>query len=300
MANPWFKFYPSDWRADPALRVCSIAARGLWMEMLALMHEASPRGHLLVNGKSPTDAQLGALAGTSSHQITELLGELESAGVFSRTREGVIYSRRMIRDEKKGRLARKNGKNGGNPSLSKKTGNSPPVNPVDNGPDNTQKPEARSQTPEEEEARGSAPILLPGEEVRKSFARIWEKLPPQARRLGEAGGMMAFGRAVANGADPAEVERAVGPWLAASPDGIVERFDNWLQGDKWREWLPRKAGTGDVDAEIRLFAFDDDDHRRRRRWADKVGGPCPDEPGCTAPPDLLAKHGFEGRQGATA
>ena len=31
--HPWLKFYPSDWRADIALRVCSIAARGLYFEM---------------------------------------------------------------------------------------------------------------------------------------------------------------------------------------------------------------------------------------------------------------------------
>lgn len=92
MADPWFKFYPSDWRDDPALRMCSMAARGLWIDMIALMHEATPYGHLLVSSRLPTDTQLAALVGTSSEQITEALGELESAGVFSRTREGVIYS----------------------------------------------------------------------------------------------------------------------------------------------------------------------------------------------------------------
>jgi hypothetical protein len=44
------KFYPSDWRSDPMLRLCSLAARGLWMEMMCLMHEAEPYGSLLVNG----------------------------------------------------------------------------------------------------------------------------------------------------------------------------------------------------------------------------------------------------------
>jgi hypothetical protein len=53
--RPWMKFYPADWRADPMLRVCSIGARGLWIELLALMHESERYGHLLVNGKQPTD-----------------------------------------------------------------------------------------------------------------------------------------------------------------------------------------------------------------------------------------------------
>jgi len=48
--NPWMKFYPADWRSDPMLRLCSLAARGLWAEMICLMHEAEPYGSLLVNG----------------------------------------------------------------------------------------------------------------------------------------------------------------------------------------------------------------------------------------------------------
>ena len=143
--NPWLKFYPLDWRGDPKLRMCSMAARGLWIELLALMHEATPYGHLLVTGKSPTDAQIAVLAGAPSDQVTELLGELESSGVFSRTKDGVIYSRRMIRDEKKSAMARKNGGRGGNPTLRKDKGISGEDNQKDKGKDKPQKPDARSQ-----------------------------------------------------------------------------------------------------------------------------------------------------------
>lgn len=143
--NPWLKFYPLDWRGDPKLRMCSMAARGLWIEMLALMHEATPYGHLLVSGKSPTDMQIAVLAGAPSDQVTELLGELESAGVFSRTKDGVIYSRRMIRDEKKSAVARKNGGRGGNPTLSKNKGNIALDNRPDKDRDKPQKPHSRSQ-----------------------------------------------------------------------------------------------------------------------------------------------------------
>lgn len=155
--SPWMKFYPSDWRADPALRSCSIAARGLWIEMLAIMHEAEPRGHLLVHGRSPTDTQLAVLAGISPDQLPDLLGELEAAGVFSRTSKGVIYSRRMTRDTKSSKTARKNGQKGGNPALKtastttgkhkeKSVSDNPPDKPPDNAEDKTQKPEARGQS----------------------------------------------------------------------------------------------------------------------------------------------------------
>jgi hypothetical protein len=152
-SQPWMKFFPSDWRSDQALRVCSLAARGLWIEMLCVMHTATPYGHLLINGSPVSDTQLAMLAGTSPNQITALVGELELAGVFSRTSKGVIYSRRMTRDEKKAVLARKNGKAGGNPNLCNKKGFPPSDNPPDNhavnGEDKTQKPDSRVQKKEE-------------------------------------------------------------------------------------------------------------------------------------------------------
>ena len=101
MNQPWLKFYPSDWRADPALRMCSLMARGLWMEMLCLMHEAVPRGSLLINGNQVTGKQLAALCGASLTDTVRCMGELAGAGVFSREEDGTIYSRRMRRDEAK-------------------------------------------------------------------------------------------------------------------------------------------------------------------------------------------------------
>jgi hypothetical protein len=120
-AQPWMKFYPQDWRADEQLRLCSLAARGLWIEMLAIMHRSERYGHLLIGGKVPTDAQLAIQAGALPHEVSELIGQLESAGVFSRAASGAIYSRRMTRDHKKAKIAQKNGRNGGNPTLRKQT-----------------------------------------------------------------------------------------------------------------------------------------------------------------------------------
>lgn len=140
-ATPWMKFYPSDWRADPALRMCGLAARGLWMEMLALMHEATPRGLLLINGNPVAANQLAVLVGADTETVENLLSELETGGVFSRKKNGVIFSRRMERDENLSRKNRENGKKGGNPSLC----NIREINGSDNRRDKTQKPEARSQ-----------------------------------------------------------------------------------------------------------------------------------------------------------
>lgn len=110
------------------------------MEMLCLMHDADPRGSLVVNGRQVTSAELAALSGCFPKDAGRLLAELEGAGVFSRDPDGIIYSRRMRSDTLKAERDRQNGKGGGNPFLRK----------VDNGgvnpDDKAQKPEARSQS----------------------------------------------------------------------------------------------------------------------------------------------------------
>jgi hypothetical protein len=154
--QPWFKFYPSDWRADPCLRMCSMGARGLWIEMLCLMHEAEPYGHLVVNGRPVKDAQIAALAGLPLVELGALLTELEEAGVLSRSRTGTIYSRRMTRDERKRKDGAKAAENGTLPTSRRgrqhtvnKGENSPPpgvAEGVVDKPPSPQKPEARYQT----------------------------------------------------------------------------------------------------------------------------------------------------------
>lgn len=46
MRRPSFQFYPSDWRNDAGLKLCSMGARGLWIEMICIMHASEPYGHL--------------------------------------------------------------------------------------------------------------------------------------------------------------------------------------------------------------------------------------------------------------
>src|SRR6185437_10453388 len=99
-SRPWLKFYPADWQADQALRSVGLEARGLWLECMCIMHRAEPYGHLVVNGRPVTDTQLAVLAGTQPDRVPALMAELATAGVFSRNRAGVVYSRRMTRDEK--------------------------------------------------------------------------------------------------------------------------------------------------------------------------------------------------------
>jgi hypothetical protein len=108
MSPPWMKFYPTDWRGDQGLRAVSLAARGLWIEMLMIMHEGDPYGYLVLGTRPVSTDVLSRMVGTSPLEIEQLIAELETAGVFNRTeKSGVIYSRRMTKDRQKANKCRK-------------------------------------------------------------------------------------------------------------------------------------------------------------------------------------------------
>jgi len=104
---------------DPALRSVSLAARGLWVDMLCLMFEASKRGYLILNEKPVSVEQLARMVGGNTDEVFGLVDELLQSGVASRNGIDVIYSRRMVRDEELSQKRAKAGKKGGNPKLLK-------------------------------------------------------------------------------------------------------------------------------------------------------------------------------------
>lgn len=67
--------------------------------MLAFMHEGEPYGHLRLNEQDIGPEALARMVGSPPKEVKCLLAELERAGVFSRTKKGTIFSRRMVRDE---------------------------------------------------------------------------------------------------------------------------------------------------------------------------------------------------------
>lgn len=149
----FMKFCTGDWMKDPALRACSYAAKGLWADMLCLMHEAPNRGFLQhKNGDTITATQLARMTGGGVDEVAGVLAELEAAGVYSRSKAGVIFSRRMVREEFRRREAVENGRLGGNPALKGDKGG---VGKGDNPLPNPQRSEVRDQ--KSEEPRGEPP-----------------------------------------------------------------------------------------------------------------------------------------------
>ena len=107
---PALQFYVGDWKRDNSVQSCSIAARGLWFEMLLMMHESPHRGYLMLTDTTPMhDEHIARIAGVEQPVVSTLIEELQTKGVFDFAElevshghtVSVIKSRRMSADEEK-------------------------------------------------------------------------------------------------------------------------------------------------------------------------------------------------------
>lgn len=91
------------------------------MDALCIMAECDRKGYLqTADGKPLAVDVLARLTGNTTEATSAWIAELEQAGVFSRTAEGVIFNRRMVRDATKVDRFTEYGKLGGNPALKAK------------------------------------------------------------------------------------------------------------------------------------------------------------------------------------
>lgn len=243
--QPWIKFYPRDWRGDQALRAVSIAARGLWMECLCIMHEAKPYGHLMLNGEPVEDHVLARMAGVSVDEVSALMAELRQAGVLGVTSRGVVFSRRMTKDHARARKGKKAAiKRWSQVPDGVEQSGAPNGSP--NGIPITQKPEARSQKQD-----SSSPPL---DDPLKADFEEWYRLYPH--KVGRGQALKAY-RSARKKIGQAELLEAVKKFSAAVlRAGTEKRFvphpSTWLTGERWAdEDAPQPAQIAPPPAESR-------------------------------------------------
>lgn len=128
---PSFQFYPGDWRKDPAVQALTYHDRGVWLELMCLMHETEPRGKLALGGKPYPPhilaRALGLILDHGAVGLQQTIDRLLDYGVASKDEDGFIFSRRMVRDEyirqvraEAGKKGAKYGPQGGRPARSTK------------------------------------------------------------------------------------------------------------------------------------------------------------------------------------
>lgn len=101
---PYMPFYVADYLRDT--RCLSLAARGVWMDLLCALWNAPTRGK-----KTLTMAGWAGEIGKGLDEVTPLIEELNALEIFTMKRDGnglvTLMSRRMCRDEKVRELSRK-------------------------------------------------------------------------------------------------------------------------------------------------------------------------------------------------
>lgn len=122
---PAFQFYPADWRKDPGVQALNYEERGVWLELLLLMHESDQRGKLMLNGKSISPERLSQILHLDKQKVTTLITTFLELGVASLdpAGSGALINRRMLRDEVLIQKRRSAGRLGGNPLFKKGTEN---------------------------------------------------------------------------------------------------------------------------------------------------------------------------------
>jgi hypothetical protein len=236
--HPWMKFYSADWRSDAALRSVTFGARGLWIDLLSLMHEATPYGHLLISGRPPSIETISAVLGGRPKEVGNLFKELEDACVFSRTEDGTVYSRRMVRDKARAERDRENGKGGGNPQLLNEVKGG--VNPPDKGEDKAQIPEARSQRLESEKNKTLGADAPEFEAFFKAYPRRGPHPNPRKPAL------LKFNAAVKRGADPQKIIAAAKAFEVSSrgtDPKFIPQAVTWLSQARWADTVEKAPQT---------------------------------------------------------
>lgn len=232
MSHRWIKFWPADWKGDPALRMCSLAARGLWIELLSIAHEAEPYGHVLVSSRAPTPRQIAQIVGASERDVVKLLAELEEAGVFSRTDAGVIFSRRMVRDHGKSEEGRaaiaKRWANKG----AAQSPNTPPNTPPNRGADSLEaEAEAEAETDRVLPFGQNSRARRPRAPSPTGFDEFWNLYPA---KVGRQAALKAWPRAIrAVGGDAAQIVLALKARLHLFNPEFTPNPATWLNQGRW-------------------------------------------------------------------
>ncbi len=112
MSLPCIYIYPGDWLRDDVAG-CSLAAQGLWLRMMFIMHDSDRYGYLSKNGTPIPPGNVASRCGIPVEQYVSLLAELDAVSVPRRTPDGTIYSKRMVDDARERAERAKNGSKGG-------------------------------------------------------------------------------------------------------------------------------------------------------------------------------------------
>lgn len=267
--RPSLQFYPGDWKKDPAVTCLSLQSKGLWLEMLLLMFESPERGYLKhASGNPIGDEQLARMVGASVQEVRKCLAEMKLAGTYSVSDDGIIFCRRMVRDEQIAKIRRDAGKLGGNPKLKGEVGTLLNQN-------NNQIPTPSSSssisvyTPTPFQANQKQNQTSDAGSLDEIFERIWIRHPKrQSKGLAEFAFTNALSPApnrerLAEQIEFKHAELSRSEQWTKSRGKYAPLLHNWLNAKGWLDELP-EAGSESLEDMPDTDVYTD----RPRIWRD--------------------------------
>lgn len=250
----YIKFYPSDWRGDEQLALCSLAARGLWVELMCLAHKAG--GYVRVNGHAPELDELAKLVRSKRTEVGRLIAELTRNGVCSRAEDGALMSRRIKRDLERRQANTANGALGGNPKLVNRNAKDRLTlsgNPYSHSHSQSQKEDCSDLLRSAEPEPPPSPSLMEFETVgqpkrwvlTEAQAQKWKDAYPNVDIMAEAKRAKAYFEAK--------------PHKRKTARGMPAFFVNWFNNTVNRGW-----GTTSTPSTTRSVSVPDAEQTRRK------------------------------------
>jgi biotin operon repressor len=252
---PAILFYTGDWLKDPAVRMMTLTQRGLWIDMLALMYESTDRGYLaLKNGQPVSIEQLCRMVGCKEEIVEECLESMEAVGVFSRTKDGVIYSRRMVNDEKIRESKAKAGRASGKVRNNKRT-------EVEHNGNKDEAPLEYEYENEVEVVIDTPPVNSSERYVnRTSVTTAWESVPTNRRKYRKKFSTNWIEHIIRENVDENMVKEMLGTYYESDEGkGKYHRSPHRLIEDEF--WKEDKTIWGEDNGEVK-FPYSFFDHER--------------------------------------
>lgn len=98
--NPSDTWFFNDWENDEKLKVCSLAAQGLWKRLLCIAARSPERGVVQIGSLNCSRTEglthIASAVGHPPQEIAPLIDELVSSGAAYVDRKGRIFNRRMV------------------------------------------------------------------------------------------------------------------------------------------------------------------------------------------------------------
>lgn len=117
---PALQFYTGDWRKDPCVQALDHEHKGVWIDLLCILNETSERGRLVLpNGNPMPDEAIARNLGLTEAKWKQIRSNLLGYGVASEDGDGVLYNRRIVRDQATREARAEAGRKGGKKSRPK-------------------------------------------------------------------------------------------------------------------------------------------------------------------------------------